>query len=81
MGFFDDIINGLNALTNLKKADAEQTKARTQKSKTRRMAKENREYKKVISRNKTIGIVGILVTIAGVFIGYYLLVYFPIHTP
>ena len=80
MGLFDDIVNGINALANFKKADAEQIKAKTQKDKMKRIAKENRELKKAFSKNLRVGIAGILVTIAGVFIGYYLLVYFPIHS-
>jgi len=78
MGLLNDIINAFNSLANLQKAQAEKIKAQTQKDKMRRMAKENKELKKALSRNQTIGIIAILVTITTVFIGYYLLVYFPI---
>jgi len=79
MGFLNDFINTINALANFKKADAEQTKAKTQKDRMKKLAKENKELKKALSRNQMIGIISIFVTIASVFIGYYLLVYFPIH--
>ena len=77
MGLLNDIINALNSLTNLQKAQAEKIKAQTQKDKMKRIARENKELKKAISRNQIIGIIAISVTIATVFIGYYLLVYFP----
>jgi len=44
----------------------------------KKLAKENKELKKALSRNQTLGIAGIIVTIICVFIGYSLLVYFPI---
>ena len=75
----NDITNVLNSFANLQKVQVEKTKVKTQKAKMRRMVKENKELKKALSRNQRIGIVGILATIASVFIGYYLLVYFPIQ--
>lgn len=80
MGLLNDIANALNSLANLKKAQVEETKVQTQKSKMRRMAKENRELKKALSRNQRIGIATIIITIGSAFIGYYLLVFFPINT-
>jgi len=78
MGLLNDIANTFNSLTNLQKVQVEKIKAQTQKDKMKRMAKENRELKKALSRNQIIGIVAIFVTIATAFIGY-LLVYFPIQ--
>jgi len=80
MGLLNDIANALNSLANYQKAQVEKTKVQTQKDKMKRMAKENKELKKALSRNQIIGIAGIFFTIASVFISYYLLVYFPIHT-
>ena len=79
MGLLNDITNALNSLANLQKVQVEKTKAQTQKDKMRRIAKENRELKKALSRNQRIGIATIFITIASAFIGYYLLVYFPIQ--
>ncbi len=79
MGLLNDITNALNSLTNFQKVQVEKTKAQTQKAKMKRMAKENKELKKALSRNQTIGIITIFITIASAFIGYYLLVYFPIN--
>jgi len=79
MGLLNDIANALNSLANLQKVQVEKTKAQTQKGKMKKLAKENRELKKALSKNQIIGIVGIFVTIATAFIGYYFLVYFPIH--
>lgn len=79
MGLLNDIANAINSLANLKKVQVEETKAQTQKAKMRRMAKENRELKKALSRNQIIGIATIFITIGSAFIGYYLLVYFPIR--
>jgi len=79
MGLLNDIANALNSLANLQKVQVEKTKAQTQKDKMKRIAKENKELKKAISRNQIIGIATIFVTIATAFIGYYLLVYFPIY--
>jgi len=78
MGLLNDFANFFNSLTNLQKAQVEKIKAQTQKDKMKRMAKENRELKKALSRNQMIGITAIFITIATAFIGYYLLVYFPI---
>ncbi len=79
MGLLNDIANALNSLANLQKVQVEKTKAQTQKDKMKRIAKENRELKKALSRNQIIGIATIFITITSAFIGYYLLVYFPIH--
>jgi len=79
MGFLDDIAKTFNSLANLQKSQTEKIKAQTKKDKMKRIAKENKELKKALSRNKIIGIVGIFVTITSVFIGYSLLVYFPIN--
>ncbi len=79
MGLLNDIANALNSLANLQKVQVEKTKAQTQKNKMKRITKENRELKKALSRNQIIGIATIFITIASAFIGYYLLVYFPIH--
>ena len=80
MGFWDDFANVLNSVANYKKADAEQIKAKTQKDKMKNLRKQNRELKKAISKGQKMGIIGIIATFASVFIGYYLLVYFPIHS-
>ena len=79
LGFFKDIIDGLNALANLKKADAEQIKAKTQKDKMKELKKQNKELKKDRSRSYLIGIIGIIVTIVFGFLFYYLTVYLPTH--
>ncbi|MCH8915920.1 MAG: hypothetical protein IIA82_08780 [Thaumarchaeota archaeon] len=79
MGFLDDIAKTFNSLANLQKSQTEKIKAQTKKDKMKRITKENKELKKALSRNKIIGIVGIVVTITSVFIGYSLLVYFPIN--
>jgi len=81
MGFLSDFAYFFNSIANLQKAEAEKTRAQTQKNKMRRMAKENRALKKSLSRNQIIGVSTIIITIASAFIGYYLLVYFPIHNP
>lgn len=78
MGLLNDIADALNSLANLKKVQVEETKAQTQKARMRRMAKENRELKKTLSKNQIIGIAGIFVTIVTAFIGILFLVYFPI---
>lgn len=80
MGLLNDIANTINSLANLQKVQVEKTKAKTQKDKMKRIAKENRELKKALSRNQIIGIAGLFLTVISVFIGYYLLVYFPIHS-
>ena len=80
MGFFDDIINGVNALANLKKADAEQTKAKNQQSRVRKINRENKKLKKNLSRNNKIGIIGIVICVLGVIISITFW-YFPTHTP
>jgi cell division protein FtsL len=77
MGFFDDIINGVNAWANLKKADAEQIKAKNQQSKVRKINRENRKLKKTLSKNNKLGIIGITVTILSVIMGI-IFWYFPI---
>lgn len=77
MGLFRDIIDGINSLANYKKADAEQIKAKTQKDKIKQLRKENRELKTALSRNQLVGFIGIGVTIVAIFIGYFLIVYFP----
>ena len=77
MGFFDDIINGVNAWANLKKADAEQIKAKNQQSKLRKINRENRKLKKTLSKNNKLGIIGITVTILSVIMGI-IFWYFPI---
>ena len=77
MGLFDDIINGINALANFKKADAEQIKAKTQKDKMKNLKKENKVLKKALSKNTKIGIIGIVVSIAGISITVFF-IYFPI---
>jgi len=79
MGFLDDIAKTFNSLANLQKSQTEKIKAQTKKDKMKRITKENKELKKALSRNKIIGIAGIVVTITSVFIGYSLLVYFPIN--
>ncbi len=79
MGFLDDIAKTFNSLANLQKSQTEKIKAQTKKDRMKRITKENKELKKALSRNKIIGIVGIFVTITSVFIGYSLLVYFPIN--
>ena len=79
MGFLDDIAKTFNSLANLQKSQTEKIKAQTKKDKMKRITKENKELKKALSRNKIIGIAGIVVTIITVFIGYSLLVYFPIN--
>ena len=82
MGFIDDFTNFINSITNLQKVQVEKTKAQTQKDKMKELKKQNKALKKAISTNQKIGIAGIIVTIVSVFIGYYLLVYFPInHSP
>lgn len=78
MGLLDDIAKTFNSLTNFQKSQTEKIKAQTQRDKMKRVAKENRELKKALSKNQTLGFVGIIVTIICVFIGYSLLVYFPI---
>lgn len=78
MGFFRDIIDGINSLANYKKSDAEQTKAKTDKEKLKNLRQQNRELKKALSRNQTIGIIGIVIAIAGIVIGIFL-AYYPIH--
>ena len=78
MGLLNDIANAINSLANLQKVQVEKTKAQTQKDKMKRMAKENKELKKALSRNQKIGIAGIFVTIATAFIGS-ILVYFSIN--
>ena len=80
MGFFEDIINGGNSWANLKKADAEQIKAKNQQSKVRKINRENRELKKNLSRNNKIGIISIIVGVLSVIIGITFW-YFPTHTP
>ena len=79
MGFFDDIINGVNALANLKKADAEQIKAKNQQRKVRKINRENIKLKKNLSRNNKIGIIGIIVGVLSVIIAITFW-YFP-NTP
>ncbi|GEM_PF-6486970 len=82
MGIWDDAIRGINALANLKKSDAEQTKAQNKKAINSSLRKEIRELKKSRdSRSTKITIFGIGVTIACTIIGYVLLVYFPIQNP
>ncbi len=78
MGFFNDIADAINSLANYKKADAEQIKAKTQKDKMKKLTKENKTLKKALSRNQIIGIVSILVGIAGIAITVFF-IYFPIH--
>ena len=79
MGFFDDIINGVNAWANLKKADAEQIKAKNQQRKVRKINRENIKLKKNLSRNNKIGIIGIIVGVLSVIIAITFW-YFP-NTP
>ena len=82
MGLIDDFTKILNSITNLQKIQVEKTKALTQKDKMKELKKQNKALKKVISANQKIGIAGIIVTVVSIFIGYYLLVYFPInHSP
>lgn len=78
MGIFRDFIDGVNSLANYKKADVEQIKAQTQNDKLKKARRENRELKKAISRSNLIGIIGIIIAIAGIAIGLFF-VYFPIH--
>ena len=78
MGLFRDIIDGLNSLANLKQADAEQVKAKTQNQKVKNTKKENRELKKALSRSNRIGIISILIAIAGIAVAVYF-VYYPVH--
>ena len=78
MGIIDDITKIMNSVANFKKADAEQIKAKTQKDKMKNLKTENKKLKKALSRNQTIGIIGILISIAGIAIGVFF-VYFPIH--
>lgn len=80
MGFFDNIINGVNAWANLKKADAEQIKAKNHQRKVRKINRENRELKKNLSRNNKIGIISIVVGVLSVIIAITFW-YFPTHTP
>ena len=79
MGFWDDIAKTFNSLANLQKSQTEKIKAQTKKDKMTRIAKENKELKKALSRNQIIGVVGILVTISFSVIGYYLFLFVPIQ--
>ena len=78
MGFWDDIAKAFNSLANLQKSQTEKIKAQTKRDKMKRLAKENKELKKALSRNQIIGVVGILATISFSVIGYYL-VFVPIQ--
>lgn len=78
MGIFDDVIKGISTITDYKKADAEQIKAKNQKTKMRKINRENRELKKTLSRNNKISIIGISVTGLGVILGV-IFWYFPIY--
>ena len=78
MGLFDDIVNGLNAWANLKKADAEQIKAKTQQKKVRKLRNENRILKKNLTKNNKIGIIGIGLSVLGVVVAI-ILAYFPVQ--
>ena len=66
MGLLDDIAKTFNSLTNFQKSQTEKIKAQTQRDKMKRIAKENKELKKALSRNQIIGIVGIIATITSV---------------
>ncbi len=77
MGLFDDIVNGLNAWANLKKADAEQNKAKTQQKKVRKLRNENRILKKNLTKNNKIGIIGIGLSVLVVVA--IILAYFPVQ--
>ena len=68
MGIIDDIIKGLDSLTNYKKADAEQTRAKTDKEKMKNLRKQNKELKKSLSKNQTIGIITVIIAIVGIII-------------
>ena len=82
MGLIDDFTKFINSIANLQKVQVEETKVQTQKDKIKELKKQNRALKKAISTNQKIGIAGIIVTVVSIFIGYYLLVYFPInHSP
>jgi len=78
MGLFRDIIDGMNSLANLKKADAEQIKAKIQNQKAKNTKKENRELKKALSKSNRIGIISILIAIAGIVVAVYF-VYNPVR--
>jgi len=83
MGFWDDIAKGLKSVTDYNKSETEKIKAQNKKVNNKRLAKENRELKKAISKGHKIGMasigVTIVVAVAAVIIGYMLLVYFPIQ--
>lgn len=78
MGIFDDLIKGVNALADFKKADAEQIKANNQKNKMRKINRENKKLKKTLSRNNKIGIIGISITVFSIITGL-IFWYFPIR--
>jgi|GEM_PF-3930338 len=80
MGLLNDITNFINSLGNYEKIQVEKTKAQAKKDKMKKLARENRELKKALSKGQMIGIAGIVVTFASIFIGYYLFAYFPIHS-
>ena len=75
MGLLNDVANAFNSLANFQKSQTEKIKAQTKKDKMKRMAKENKQLKKALSRNQIIGIAGIFITITSVFIGYYLSIF------
>lgn len=78
MGILDDIIKGINTITEYKKADAEQTKVKNQKNKIKKINRENNKLKKTLSKNNKISIIGITVTILSVIMGI-IFWYFPIY--
>jgi cell division protein FtsL len=78
MGIFDDIIKGINTITEYKKADAEQIKVRNQKNKIRKINRENKELKKTLSKSNKVSIIGITVTVLGVIVGI-IFWYYPIY--
>jgi len=68
MGFFDEILKWIKAIAELKKADAEQTKAKNQKNRIKKLNRENRALKKNLSKNYKIAIIGIGITSFGIIV-------------
>ena len=83
MGFWNYFNEGVKSLTDYNKSETEKLKAQNKKVNIRRQAKENKEFKKAISKSTKVGIIGIITTIVGtiggVIMGYMLSGYFPIQ--
>lgn len=77
MGFFDEILKWIKAIAELKKADAEQTKAKNQKNRIKKLNSENRKLKKNLSKYYKIAIIGIGITSLGIIVSI-ILWYFPV---